>query len=70
MTIRLWDAETGKHKETLTGHTHTVFSVAFNPDGNTIASGSADMTIRLWDAETGKHKRDPGAYESSRKCSI
>ena len=29
-----------------------VYSVAYSPDGNTIASGSFDETIRLWDSQT------------------
>ena len=33
----------------LRGHEDWVFSVAFSPDGQTLASGSADNTIRLWD---------------------
>ncbi|KEP45492.1 tyrosine kinase family catalytic domain protein, partial [Rhizoctonia solani 123E] len=32
------------------GHTSSVLSVAFSPDGNSIASGSKDETIRTWDA--------------------
>jgi WD40 repeat protein/serine/threonine protein kinase len=37
-------------KTTLTGHTDTIRSVAFSPDGQRIASGSRDGSVRLWDA--------------------
>jgi WD40 repeat protein len=30
------------------GHTDFVYSVAFGPDGQTLASGSADKTVRIW----------------------
>ena len=36
----------------LEGHSGHVYSVAFSPDGCTLASGSADQTIKLWDMET------------------
>jgi WD40 repeat protein len=35
------------------GHSSSVLSVVFSPDGKQIASGSGDKTIRVWDAETG-----------------
>ena len=49
----MWDARTGTEKRTLTGHTDNVRSVAFSPDGETIASGSFDDTIKIWNARTG-----------------
>ncbi|MBW4578917.1 MAG: NACHT domain-containing protein [Tildeniella nuda ZEHNDER 1965/U140] len=37
---------------TLIGHTDWVWSIAFSPDGKTLASSSSDRTIKLWDVQT------------------
>ena len=57
--MRLWDAATGS-RESQThrayGLTRMSVSVAFSPDGQTLASGSLDNTVRLWDVATRKEK--------------
>jgi hypothetical protein len=55
-TVRVWNADTGQLQHTLKGHTSSIHSVAFSPDGLKIISSSDDCTARVWDAITGEHK--------------
>jgi WD40 repeat protein len=38
------------------GHTGWVASVAFSPDGKTLATASADKSVKVWDVSTGQVK--------------
>jgi WD40 repeat protein len=65
-TVKLWDVSTGSCLRTLTGHTDEIWSVAFSPDNQILASGCADETVRLWDVNTGeclKILKAPRLYE-------
>ena len=56
-SIYINDLNTGELKIKLSGHSGAVKRLAFNPDGNTLASSSyGENKIRLWDAHTGEHK--------------
>jgi len=50
--IRVWDVATATLIGTLTGHKQTVYTVAFAPDGTTLASASDDSTLKFWNVPT------------------
>ncbi|HEY9634231.1 MAG TPA: NB-ARC domain-containing protein [Coleofasciculaceae cyanobacterium] len=52
--IKLWDADTGECRQTLKGHTNSVWSVTFSPNGEWLLSTSFDQTLKLWSVSTGE----------------
>ena len=59
-------AATAAHK--LPGHTSWIYSLAFSPDGRTLASGGWDEWIRLWDLETGTQRAVLEGHKSEVYC--
>jgi WD40 repeat protein len=50
--IRLWDVDTETPRQVLSGHAGPVQTLAFSPDGRTLASTSTEM--KLWQTATGR----------------
>jgi len=52
--IQIFDVVTQSKIRSLTGHTDSIWSLAWSHNGRYIASGSADATARVWDWNNGK----------------
>lgn len=53
---KIWDLEAEKEVSKFQGHESTVWSLALDREGKTLATGSYDKLAKLWDAETGKER--------------
>ncbi len=47
--IHVWDAQTGDLLLSYTGHTYSVRSLAWSPDGTRMASGGG-LNVHIWQA--------------------
>jgi WD40 repeat protein len=56
-TVTVWDVETGRKLYLLRGHTDTVRSTSYSPNGKQLITAGADDTAIVWDAETGEKVR-------------
>src|SRR5262249_55730228 len=52
-TARLWDVASGQLQATLQGHTSAVTTLAFSPDGKTLATRDDLGKLLLWDVALG-----------------
>src|SRR6185369_16853559 len=50
---------------TFEGHGDTITSLAFDPQGDTLASASRDLTVKLWEPSSGKLLRTLEGHGSS-----
>lgn len=49
-TVRVWDAVTGRNRDTYRSPSNRVVDLAWSPDGQRIASGSGDQVVEVWEA--------------------
>ena len=52
LSISLWDLGSGKRIKKMTGHTASIYSLAFSAESSLLVSGSADWTVRCWDVNS------------------
>ena len=52
--VHLWSINDNRPVLTCQGHSGWVQSLAFSPDGQSLASGGHDQSVRIWDVETGQ----------------
>jgi WD40 repeat protein len=55
--IHLWDVAARQERCRLVGHTGSITTLAFQPQGAMLISGSYDTTVRLWDVKSADREK-------------
>jgi WD40 repeat protein/tRNA A-37 threonylcarbamoyl transferase component Bud32 len=61
--VKLWDVAKGAELATLAGNSNQILTLAFSPDGRTLAAGQSGDFIRLWDVNG---RREPATLAGHR----
>jgi WD40 repeat protein len=67
-TFAQWDVATGEQIRTFAGHTDTVTSVRFSPDGRYIVSSGADRLVKVWSVD-GREMASYSGHQAADICS-
>ena len=51
LAINLWDLGSGRRIKKMTGHTASIYSLAFSAESSLLVSGGSDWTVRCWDVK-------------------
>lgn len=52
LAINLWDLGSGRRIKKMTGHTSSIYSLAFSAESSLLVSGGADWSVRCWDVKS------------------
>ncbi|QEH34645.1 WD domain, G-beta repeat [Aquisphaera giovannonii] len=55
--VTLWDLPAGREARRLVGHSGSIHTLAFHPDGRRLASGDESGELRFWDLDGGRAPR-------------
>jgi hypothetical protein len=72
LRILVYHVKTGELLHSLRGHSDTIYSISYSPDGTQFASGGADKTVILWSTVKRREQSDQeeeGSNASSAKRS-
>jgi WD40 repeat protein/serine/threonine protein kinase len=62
--VAFWEMNTGRMIGWLTNYDEQVWSMAFSPNGQRLATGGVDQLVHVWDVQTRQHVQQLRGHES------